>query len=102
MMNTYDIAIQGYPLKIKTEHDSETLEVLKSEVDFKIKKILDDNPSLPLSKALLLGCLHLAEAKFLLKKEIYKDLDKLNLQANDLLKNLDSSTSITLDEVQNI
>lgn len=103
-MNTYDIAIQGCPLKITTEHDLETVEVLKSEVDMKIKNILDDHPSLSLQKAFILGCLHLAEAKFLLRKEIYKDLDNLNLKAQDILKDLDSnsSTPIKLEKAKSI
>ena len=101
-MQTYDITIQGYPLKIKTEHDLETLEVLKSEVEHKIKNVLEDHPSLPLPKALLLTCLNIAEDKFLLKKELYKDLDRLNLQAQDILKDLESnSTPIRLEEAQN-
>ena len=102
-MQVYDITIHGCPLKIKTKHDSETLEVLKSEVDYKVKKIKEDHPSLSLQNALLLTCLHLAEAKFLLKAEMYKDLDHLNLQAQDILKDLESrSTPIKLEEAQNL
>ena len=92
-MQTYQVNISGCPLKLKTEHDRATVDILKSEVELKIKDILNRHSNISLQKALILTCLHFAEGRFLLRKAICEKLDHLEFQAQDVLKGMESSVA---------
>ncbi|MGI9549351.1 MAG: cell division protein ZapA [Bdellovibrionales bacterium] len=91
-METYEIRLCGYPLKLKTKHNKETLEFFKSEVEEKIKAIQDNHQNISIEKALFLTCLSFAEDRFFLKKAINKNLDRLESKAKSVLKGLESSS----------
>ena len=98
-MQTYEIKLQGCPLRLKTDQSGETLELLKAEVERKIKHAQNSHNRLSLEKALLLTCLQLAEDRFLLKKAITQNLDRLEAQAREVLEDLESSSEgIELEE----
>ena len=87
-MQTYQVNISGCPLKLKTEHDGATVDILKSEVELKIKDMLNSHSNISLQKALILTCLHFAEDQFLLRKALCERLDHLELKAQSLLKSV--------------
>ncbi len=85
-----EIKLQGWPLRLKTDRSEKTLELLKREVEGKIRLAQESHSHIPLEKALLLTCLQLAEDKFLLKKAAIQDLDRLESQARGILADLES------------
>ena len=91
-METYEIQLCGYPLKLKTEHSKGTLEIFKSEVEEKIKQITENHPTISLEKSLLLTCLCFAEDRYFLKKTINQNLDRLESKARIVLKGLEPSS----------
>ena len=92
-MQTYQVNISGCPLKLKTEHDGATVDILKSEVELKIKDIQNRHSNISLQKALILACLHFAEGRFLLRKAVCEKLDHLEFQAQNVLKDMEPSTA---------
>lgn len=90
-MQTHEIQLYGYPLKLKTEHNKEILETFKSEVEEQIKNVQANNSQVPLEKALLLTCLCLAESKYLLKQAFNKSLNDLESQTQDILEDVELS-----------
>ena len=98
-MQTCEIRLQGYPLRLKTDRSGETIELLRAEVERKIKQAQEAPNHIPLEKALLLTCLRLAEDRFLLKKAVTQNLDRLESQAREILEDLESSSDgIELEE----
>ncbi len=91
-MKTYEIELCGYFLKLKTKHNKEILEVFKSEIEEKVEKIKENHTHISLEKALFLTCLCFAEDRYLLKKAINQNLDRLESKARNVLKGLESSS----------
>ena len=87
-MNTYSVEFQNQFFKIKTEHDQEVFQTLKSEVDKKLEEIQGFYKNISLEKALFLACLQFSEDKYLFKKTIDKNIDRLESQAKSLLDDL--------------
>ena len=90
-MHSYSVDFQSQSFKLMTEHDSEVFKALKSEVENRLKEVQSSHKEISIEKALFLTCLHLAEAKFLLKKAIDKNINNLESQAKSILKDLESS-----------
>lgn len=88
---TYEIQVGGFPLKLKSSHDSQTVDQLASLVNEKVEAALAAHPSLAYQKALLLACLHMAEDLVLLKRTAMRELDQLELQAKQVFVDLESS-----------
>ncbi len=91
-MEIYEIQLCGYPLKLKTDHNKQTLETFKCEVEEKFQKIKKNHRSISLEKALFLTCLGFAEDRYFLKKAINQNLDHLESKARNVLKDLESSS----------
>ena len=87
-MNIYNIEFQNQSFKIKTEHEGRVFQALRSEVDKSLKEIQSSYKNISVEKALFLACLQFAEDKYLLKKAIGKNVDKLESQARSLLDEL--------------
>ena len=88
---TYEIQVGGFPLKLKSSHDPQTVEQLSVLVNSKVEAALAAHPSLSYQKALLLACLHMAEDVVLLKRTALRELDQLELQAKQVFVDLESS-----------
>ena len=90
-MNSYSIEFQNQSFKIKTEHDEKAFQALKSEVDQRVQEIQNLYKKISVEKALFLACLQLAEDKYLLKKALNENLNRLEIQAKSLLDELADS-----------
>jgi len=98
-METYNINLCGHLLKLKTEHNKETLNLFKFAVEEKLKDIQSSHQNISLEKALFLTCLCFAEEKYFLKEIIHKNLNGLESKARNVLKSLESSSQgINLEE----
>ena len=90
-MNTYDVEFQSQCFRLKTDHGKEDFQALKSEVEKKVAEVQNSHEKISIERALFLTCLHLAEDKLLLKKAIDENIDSLESQAKDILKDIESS-----------
>ncbi len=88
---TYEVQIGGLPLKLKSSHDSLTVDQLTQLVNDKVEAAIAAHPSLSYQKALLLAALHMAEDLVLLKRSVLSELDQLELQAKQIFIDLESS-----------
>ena len=90
-MNTYNIEFQNQSFKVRTEHNKETFQTLKSEVNQRLEEIQSSYQKISVEKALFLACLQLAEDKYLLKKALDTNINQLEVQAKSLLDELANS-----------
>lgn len=88
---TYEIQVGGFPLKLKSSHDAETVNELVKLVNEKVESALANHPSLSYQKAILLTCLHMAEDLVLLKRAALRELDLVEMQAKQIYVDLESS-----------
>jgi cell division protein ZapA len=87
----FSVEVAGLPLKLKSSHDEATVNELIKLVDTKVKEALSSGNNLPYQKALLLACLHIAEDFLLLKRTGFSGLSQLEIQAQGILSDLESS-----------
>ncbi len=97
---TYDVQVAGLPLRLKSSHDSETVQELIDFVDAKVKEAMAANPNISFQKALLLATLHVTEDLVFLKRALRGRLDTLETKAKGILSELDSSplSRLTIDQ----
>lgn len=97
---TYDVQVAGLPLRLKSSHDSETVQELIDFVDAKVKEAMAANPNISFQKALLLATLHVTEDLVFLKRALSSRLDNLESKAKSILSELDSSplSRLTIDQ----
>ena len=90
-MNTYNVEFQSQVFKLKTDHDKEAFQALKSEVEKKLAEIQSSYERISIEQALFLTCLHFVEDKLLLKKAIDENINSLESQAKSILEDLEFS-----------
>lgn len=97
---TYDVQVAGLPLRLKSSHDTQTVQELIDLVDAKVKEAMSANPNVSFQKALLLATLHVAEDFVFLKRAVKGRLDNLESKAKGILQELDASplTRLTIDQ----
>ena len=97
---TYDVQVAGLPLRLKSSHDTQTVQELIDLVDGKVKEAMSANPNISFQKALLLATLHVAEDLLFLKRALKGRLDTLESKAKGILSELDASplTRLTVDQ----
>lgn len=97
---TYDVQVAGLPLRLKSSHDSQTVQELIDFVDAKVKEAMAANPNISFQKALLLATLHVTEDLVFLKRALRGRLDTLETKAKSILSELDSSplSRLTIDQ----
>ena len=88
---TFEVQLAGVPMRLKTSHDSATVEELVRRVNEKVEKIMSDSPNISFQKAVLLASLHLAEDLVVLKEQSFMELDHLETKAKKILSELESS-----------
>jgi cell division protein ZapA len=88
------------PLRLKSSHDSATVQELIDFVDAKVKEAMAANPNISFQKALLLATLHVTEDLVFLKRALRGRLDNLETKAKSILSELDSSplSRLTIDQ----
>lgn len=97
---TYDVQVAGFPLRLKSSHDQQTVQELIDLVDAKVKEAMAANPNISFQKALLLAALHATEELVFLKRALNSRLDNLETKAKSILTELDSSplSRLTVDQ----
>jgi cell division protein ZapA len=88
---TYEVQVAGVPLRLKSSHDTETVQELIDLVDAKVKEALSSNPNISFQKALMLASLHVAEDFIFLKRAVRSRLDTLETKTKSILSELDSA-----------
>ena len=97
---TYEVQVAGLPLRLKSSHNTETVQELVDLVDAKVKEALAANPSISFQKALLLASLHVAEDLVFLKRAVRERLNGLEVKAKSILSELESApvARLTVDQ----
>ncbi len=88
---TFEVQLAGVPMRLKSTHDSATVEYLVNLVNEKVEQILTDSPNISFQKALLLAALHMAEDMVTGKRQAQSELDNLETKAKAILSELESS-----------
>ena len=79
-------------LKIKSNHDPDTLDEIVQLVQQQIRLSKENNQNLPMHKTYALCCLNMAEELVCLKKEVRRRLDHLESSAQSVFSELKSSS----------
>ncbi len=89
--SVYEIQVAGLTLKLRSYHDEETVKQLAALVDTKINEAMGIGKNISFQNAILLAALHLAEDLTLVRKLAAKDLNSLEIKAQDILSALEAS-----------
>lgn len=92
----YNIKMAGLPLRIRSSHDEEVVNQLVSLVNKRVNGILEQTKGTSYQNALLLVALNLAEELTFLKRRALSLLERIESQADDILTDLESSSSTAL------
>ena len=95
--SVYEVQVAGISLKLRSSHDSETVNELTQIVDQKVRETLEAAPSISFQNALILTALNLAEDQLLLKKAARTELASIEKQAQFVLDQLEENTPQNLD-----
>lgn len=88
---TFEVLLAGVPMRLKTTHDSATVDALVGLVNEKVEHIQKESPNISYQKAVLLASLHIAEDLLTIKKQALEELDQLEAKAKGILTELESS-----------
>jgi cell division protein ZapA len=98
-MNTskrmYEVQVAGVPLKLRSSHDSDTVNELIQLVDQRVQQALSSAPTISFQNALLLSALNIAEELMLLKKAARIELATVETRAQRLLDQIEESRSLS-------
>ena len=95
--SVYEVQVAGISLKLRSSHDSETVDELTQIVDQKVRETLDAASTISFQNALILTALNLAEDQLLLKKAARKELASIESQTQFILDQLEENTPQNLD-----
>lgn len=87
----YEVDIGGIPLRLKSSHSEETVQQLVQFVNNKIQQSLTLTKTDSLQTAAILACLNLAEEHLVFKSKALGDLSDVEIKAQEILANLESS-----------
>jgi cell division protein ZapA len=91
----YEVEIAGLPLKLRSSHDSATVQELVTIVNRKVNEALGRSQKSSFQNALLLAALHLAEELVLLKRAARTELGDIEDEALQILNELKLSPQTT-------
>lgn len=91
MDNIFEVNIAGILLKVRTEHNQETVNALAHYVDKKIREALPLTKNGSIQNAALLASLHIAEDLIQVKKKARTELNRLEYKTRQVISELESS-----------
>ncbi len=92
----YEVQIAGMTLKLRSSHDSKTVDELVQTVNDKVQEVQNHSTRISPQSALVLAGLHLAEDLILMKRSAQLELCQLETRACEILSDLDrESTTIS-------
>ena len=92
LLKTYQVQVGDCSLRLKSSHDSATLNAILKVVDDQFQAIKAGHQSLSMQKTLALSCLNLAEELVCLKQALRQQTDQLELTTQSLFSDLKSSS----------
>ena len=91
-LKTYQVQVGDCSLRLKSSHDSATLNKILKVVDDQFRVIKADHQGLSMHKLLALSCLNMAEELVCLKQAVRQQTDQLELATQSLCSDLKSSS----------
>ena len=92
-LKTYQVQVGDCSLRLKSNHDSATLNTILKLVEDQLRAIKADHQSLSMQKMLALSCLNMAEELVCLKQALNQQTDQLELATQSLFSDLKSSSA---------
>ena len=93
----FDVEIAGVALKLKTSNSGEKVSELVGLVDKEVRTALQASHSGSLQNAALVAALNIAEELIRRRDDARHDLEKLQIQTQELISDLESSQFSQLD-----
>ena len=95
-LKTYEVQVGDCSLKLKSSHNSSTLEEIVQVVEEQIRSSKAHNRTLSMQKTFALCCLNVAEELVCLKRNLRLKLDQLESSTQSIFSEMkSSSTSVT-------
>ncbi len=91
-LKTYEVRIGDCSLRVKSAHNSNTLNEIIQVVEQQIRSSRANNRALSMQKTFALSCLNMAEELVCLKKAVRLKLDHLESSAQSVFSELKSSS----------
>ncbi len=92
-LKTYEVKVGGCSLRLKSSHDSATLDKILQVVEKQIASFKNSNKgAVSVQKTLALSCLNIAEELVFLKSTVSRHLDQLESTAQSVFSELKSSS----------
>ena len=95
---SYEVEIAGVPLRLKSNHDRQTVNELVDLVNSKIREALPLTRTGSIQNASILASLNLAEEYVLLKRKAKAELERLEAKALKVVAELESSRLTGLND----
>ena len=91
-LKTYEVRVGDCSLKLKSSHNSGTLDEIMQVVEQKILASKENNRTLSMQKTFALCCLNVAEELVCLKQALRRQLDHLESSTQSVFSELKSSS----------
>ncbi len=92
-LKKYEVRVGDCCLKLKSSHDSDTLNEIMEVVEKQIRSSRENNQALSTQKAFALCCLNVAEELVCLKQALRLKLDHLDSSTQSIFSELSSSST---------
>ena len=92
-LKTYEVRIGDCSLRVKSSHNSATLDEIIKVVEQQVRSSKANNRALSMQKAFALSCLNMAEELVCLKKVLRQKLDHLESSTQSVFSELKSSST---------
>jgi len=91
-LNTYKVQIGDCFLRLKSSHNSATLNEIVQVVEQQVRSSKESNQTLSMHKTFALCCLNVAEELICLKQALRRHLDHLESSTHSILSEVKSSS----------
>lgn len=91
-LKTYEVQVGDCSLRLKSSHNSATLNEIMRVVERQVRDSKKNNRTLSMQKTLALCCLNVAEELVCLKKDVREQLDHLESFTGSIFSELKSSS----------
>ena len=91
-LKTYEVQVGDCSLRLKSSHNSATLNEIMQVVERQVRDSKKNNRTLSMQKTLALCCLNVAEELVCLKKDVREQLDHLESFSESIFSELKSSS----------
>ncbi|MFK8138499.1 MAG: cell division protein ZapA [Bdellovibrionales bacterium] len=90
-MNSFEVQIAGYTMKLRSNHTQDVVEELARFVDGRFRRFIGTKKTAVVDQASILTALSIAEDLYNLKQDTKTSLDQISRKTNRLITDLSTS-----------